>query len=276
MAPKRALDEGPTTGAPDKKKAKHGFRVGPENLPDGAWKRKVTKIKKELITKAKVKKQYAKIKAQKEAEASTASSVPVGPVLDAHVTEEDDNNSNYKNDNEVERDVDAPAPIHPSRQILLEKGAAAKATRAEQQQKPSEESHNENEENANGGEEQTEAQRTTTTTVTTTTTQEDDDGVYVPPPMDPNMHPSRLPKRHRKPNYYEKELALAEKKKKQAEARAAEIARREEEKRQRIAEREKYRKQMAKARQPGAKDGKMKLGRQGNLLLDKVKRIVGQ
>jgi hypothetical protein len=94
--------------------------------------------------------------------------------------------------------------------------------------------------------------------------------------MDPNMHPSRLPKRHRKPNYYEKELALAEKKKKQAEERAAEIARREEEKRQRIAEREKYRKQMAKARQPGARDGKMKLGRQGNLLLDKVKRIVGQ
>lgn len=40
MAPKRARDEDPATGAPDKKKAKHGFRVGPENLPDGAWKRK--------------------------------------------------------------------------------------------------------------------------------------------------------------------------------------------------------------------------------------------
>ena len=40
MAPKRTRDEEPTTGAPDKKKAKHGFRVGPDNLPDGAWKRK--------------------------------------------------------------------------------------------------------------------------------------------------------------------------------------------------------------------------------------------
>ncbi|KAJ4421585.1 hypothetical protein N0V85_000112 [Neurospora sp. IMI 360204] len=267
MAPKRARDEDPATGAPDKKKAKHGFRVGPENLPDGAWKRKVTKIKKELITKAKVKKQYAKIKAQKEAEAAAAPGVPVGPVLDAHVTEED--NDNNKNDDEGQGDVDAPAPIHPSRQILLEKGAAAKAARAEQQQTANEESSHAD---ANGEE----PAEPTTTTPPTTTIQKDDDEVYIPPPMDPNMHPSRLPKRHRKPNYYEKELALAEKKKKQVEERAAEIARREEEKRQRIAEREKYRKQMAKARQPGARDGKMKLGRQGNLLLDKVKRIVGQ
>ncbi|KAK1782543.1 hypothetical protein QBC45DRAFT_483409 [Copromyces sp. CBS 386.78] len=265
MAPKRARDEEPATGAPDKKKAKHGFRVGPTNLPDGAWKRKADKIKKELITKAKVKKQYAKLKAQKEAEAAAAPGVPVGPVLDAHVTKEDNSNDNSK-DKEQE-DVDAPAPIHPSRQILLEKGAAVKAARAEQEQQTANEESRRKE---TKGEEQKEEQSTTTTKIA------DDDEPYVPPPMDPNMHPSRLPKRHRKPNYYEKELALAEKKKKQAEERAAEIARREEEKRQRIAEREKYRRQMAKARQPGARDGKMKLGRQGNLLLDKVKRIVGQ
>ncbi|KAK3400133.1 hypothetical protein B0T20DRAFT_177779 [Sordaria brevicollis] len=285
MAPKRARDEDPATGAPDKKKAKHGFRVGPENLPDGAWKRKVTKIKKELITKAKVKKQYAKIKAQKEAEAAAAPSVPVGPVLDAHTGSEDDNDNNKKNDNEVQEgeDVDPPAPIHPSRQILLEKGAAAKAARAEaeaEQQQQQHQTTNEPSSQNDTTEQREEDQQPTTTTTTTqkAAAAAADDQPYVPPPMeiDPNMHPSRLPKRHRKPNYYEKELALAEKKKKAAEERAAEIARREAEKQKRIAERERYRKQMAKARQPGARDGKIKLGRQSGLLLDKAKRIMGQ
>ena len=49
MSTKRPREEpeagGPDSGAsPDdarrQKKAKHGFRVGPENLPDGAWRRK--------------------------------------------------------------------------------------------------------------------------------------------------------------------------------------------------------------------------------------------
>ncbi|KOS18034.1 hypothetical protein ESCO_003175 [Escovopsis weberi] len=62
MAPKRPLES--SSAGPQAKKPKHGFRVGPENLPDGAWRRKVTKIKKDLIHKAKVKKAYAKIKAR--------------------------------------------------------------------------------------------------------------------------------------------------------------------------------------------------------------------
>ncbi|KAJ3479258.1 hypothetical protein NLG97_g8364 [Lecanicillium saksenae] len=48
------------------KQHRKGFRVGPDNLPDGAWKRKVTKIKKDLIHKAKVKKAYAKIKEREQ------------------------------------------------------------------------------------------------------------------------------------------------------------------------------------------------------------------
>lgn len=49
MPAKRTRDEGPSSDAgaspaPDDarkaKKAKHGFRVGPENLPDGPWRRK--------------------------------------------------------------------------------------------------------------------------------------------------------------------------------------------------------------------------------------------
>lgn len=43
MSSKRTRDEdaAPDAGAsPAPKKAKHGFRVGPENLPDGPWRRK--------------------------------------------------------------------------------------------------------------------------------------------------------------------------------------------------------------------------------------------
>lgn len=53
----------------DKKKL--GFSVGPANLPDGTYKRKVTKIKERLIHKAKVKKQYRK----------TLASAPVDPAV---------------------------------------------------------------------------------------------------------------------------------------------------------------------------------------------------
>ncbi|KAJ4289179.1 hypothetical protein N0V90_011521 [Kalmusia sp. IMI 367209] len=61
MAPKRP--HGEDADRPAKKQNK-GFSVGPANLPDGTYKRKVQKIKKDLIHKAKLKKQYAKLKAQ--------------------------------------------------------------------------------------------------------------------------------------------------------------------------------------------------------------------
>ncbi|CCF36736.1 hypothetical protein CH063_08238 [Colletotrichum higginsianum] len=67
MAPKRAA-EGATASSPkdgQQAKKRKGFRVGPDNLPEGPWRRKVEKKKLELIHKAKIKKAYAKIK-QKE------------------------------------------------------------------------------------------------------------------------------------------------------------------------------------------------------------------
>lgn len=44
----------------DGSKKRKGFSVGPANLPDGTYKRKVDKIKRTLIHKAKVKKSYSK------------------------------------------------------------------------------------------------------------------------------------------------------------------------------------------------------------------------
>lgn len=48
---------------PSTKKRK-GFSVGPANLPDGTYRRKTQRIKADLVQKAKVKKAYAKVKAE--------------------------------------------------------------------------------------------------------------------------------------------------------------------------------------------------------------------
>ncbi|CRG89711.1 hypothetical protein PISL3812_06750 [Talaromyces islandicus] len=73
MSSKRARDaDDVTSQAP--KKQKKGFSVGPDNLPDGTYRRKTQKIKNDLIQKAKVKKAYAKIKAAEEESAPARSS----------------------------------------------------------------------------------------------------------------------------------------------------------------------------------------------------------
>ncbi|KAF1836425.1 hypothetical protein BDW02DRAFT_493675 [Decorospora gaudefroyi] len=66
MAPKWAHEGGATSSA---KKQKKGFAIGPANLPDGMHRRKIKKIKQGLIEKAKLKKQYAKLKAHQDQEA---------------------------------------------------------------------------------------------------------------------------------------------------------------------------------------------------------------
>ncbi|KAK4193775.1 hypothetical protein QBC35DRAFT_480227 [Podospora australis] len=239
MAPKRTREEdtGGADSASSPKKARGGFRVGPENLPDGAWKRKVTKIKKDLITKAKVKKEYAKIKAKT---APGPSSLPIPPPsptstsapLPPPATDPSSSSSAPQDPSSQPPPESAQENLHPSRLALL-----------------------------------------------TTNT----------PHLDlsnPNLlaegHPSTLPppkrnngNRKRKPDYFSKELDLAEKKKKAAEAREAEFKRREEERQKRISDREKFRRQMAKAKTPGHRDGKVKVGRESKLLLERVQRMVG-
>lgn len=80
-------------------------------------------------------------------------------------------------------------------------------------------------------------------------------------------------KRQRKPGYFQKEEEFAAKKKAQAEASRLEFEKRDQEKRQKIEEREKYRSAMAKAR-TGGRNGQRKLGRESKVLLEKVKKAV--
>ncbi|KAL1969373.1 hypothetical protein VTN77DRAFT_9566 [Rasamsonia byssochlamydoides] len=115
MAPKRHRDSDDaqeSQSQPTKKKK--GFSVGPANLPDGTYRRKVQKIKRDLIQKAKVKKAYAKIKAQ---ELAAAPARPSYYSLDESTAgKEDADNSNE------EEEKPAPAAsmeMHPDRQAML-------------------------------------------------------------------------------------------------------------------------------------------------------------
>jgi hypothetical protein len=80
--------------------------------------------------------------------------------------------------------------------------------------------------------------------------------------------------RAKKPGYFDKAKAEADAKKREAEERRAEFERRDTERKSKVAERERHRRAMAKAR-TGGKNGQRKLGRESVVLLDKVKRMVG-
>jgi hypothetical protein len=114
MAPKRPHEDHDATDRP--KKQRTGFKVGPDNLPDGTWRRKgtllksrsrgigihiltkysVIKIKHDLIHKAKVKKAYAKVKANEPV---------VKPVIPT----------------ESETAPETSQELHPDRQAMLDK-----------------------------------------------------------------------------------------------------------------------------------------------------------
>ncbi len=171
----------------------------------------VTKIKKDLITKAKVKKQYAKIKAEHQKQATAAPTAEATEATETH------------NDNDSQP---APVAIHPERQAMLDGPNA------------------------------------------------DNDAAAGSPTSAQHERRQRRPRKQR-PDYYTKQLAAADEAKKKAEERAAEFARRQQEREKAIADRERYRKAIAKAKEPG-RDGKRKVGREGKLLLDRVKKMMGE
>ncbi|OJD15863.1 hypothetical protein AJ78_03916 [Emergomyces pasteurianus Ep9510] len=109
MAAKRTRDDDASVDAKVTKKKK-GFSVGPANLPDGTYRRKVQKIKGDLIHKAKVKKSYAKVKAEELAKATAKSSY----------TQE----STLENDGDATHPEPASLELHPDRQAMLDAPAA--------------------------------------------------------------------------------------------------------------------------------------------------------
>ncbi|PQE23250.1 hypothetical protein CJF31_00006967 [Rutstroemia sp. NJR-2017a BVV2] len=207
MAPTKRPREDDTT-LPSAKKPRPGFRVGPANLPDGTWKRKVDKIKKTLIHKAKVKKSYAKIKAQEQGNLESERKI-----YDTLEREEGEDGARK-----------TQQELHPDRKAMLD------APEEEEEERAGERNRNRDRRGGNNG-------------------------------------------RGNKPAYFAKEMEIARKQKEEREAKQAEFERRQKEIAEKREERERFRRQMAKARS-GGKNGQRKLGRESKVLLERVKKIV--
>lgn len=173
------------------------------------------KIKKDLIHKAKLKQQYAKLKAREENDDAP-------PRKSVYEREADQGNNVEDEDGEDEGgEVNEPVPEpnlepHPDRVKMLEQ------TSPEPQQERPQESR----------------------------------------------------QRRQRPQPFQKETEVARKKKEAAEARqkAREDAQRE--RTTKLAERERFKKTMAKAR--GGPNGQRKLGRESTVLLAKAQRLMGK
>ncbi|GKT92885.1 hypothetical protein Ct61P_10735 [Colletotrichum tofieldiae] len=276
MAPKRAAESAAAASPRDAQPAKKrkGFRVGPDNLPEGPWRRKVEKKKLELIHKAKIKKAYAKIKGRELA--SQASSKTQQPAAAAAASSKeassDDELDDVREPQPAKEPSHSPAPapapaasepspspdaastdatpaqplegaIHPSRaEMLTNDGEPPNPNTMAVKRK-------------RGAATATGSNADLPGTRTATTSEDAQDATAAP-------------------GYYEKQLAHAEQKRAEAEARRAEIQRRREERERKTADRERYRRAMAKARK-GGEDGQRRLGRESALLLEKVRRMVG-
>jgi hypothetical protein len=212
MASKRARPSEPDSpthtadGGPPKR-SRHGFRVGPANLPDGPWKRRNDRIKQDLIHQAKVKKAYARTKAAVAAEDGA------GPAM------------------------------HPDRTAMLSGGRPKDRPRrggvgnAGDDKETSDGKDGEAPENKSEEGEASEQRR------------------------------CRRP--HQRPDYFQRDLNFATKRAQEASDRKAERERS-------VAERERMRKAMGKARAARQSNGQRKLGRESKPLLEKVKKLVGK
>lgn len=161
------------------------------------------KIKKTLIHKAKLKKQYAKLQAQED--------IPT------------QNPAYYRDDEEQHPAEDAPEPTlepHPDRVKMLEEPEPEAEPEADHASGP-------------------------------------------------------RPRRRLRPQPFEKEAELGRRKMEKAEAQRIAHEEAQKERALKIAERERFRKAMAKARH-GGPNGQRKLGRESTVLLEKARRLVGK
>ncbi|KAF4778338.1 hypothetical protein HER10_EVM0003252 [Colletotrichum scovillei] len=289
MAPKRAA-EGTSSSKDHQVKKRKGF--GPNTLPEGPWRRKVEKKKIELIHKAKIKKAYAKIKERELASREPSSSNAQQPVaaLAKDISSEDELDSLQDPSSKTGSPAPTSAPAAatasssavdtPTDSSSSTPAPAPAATATTTPQPSKEEVHPSRAEMLeNDGEPpnpNTIAVKRKHTAGDSADADADADATgATEDAAGGDRYEPRQQRRPRKPGYYEKQLAHAEKKKAEAEARRAEIQRRREERERKTADRERYRRAMAKARKGSENGGQRRLGRESALLLEKVRRMVG-
>ncbi|CAN8103147.1 unnamed protein product [Discula destructiva] len=270
MGFKRPSADNPNADVIPEAKKRKGFRVGPENLPDGAWRRHNVKIKDDLIHKAKLKKEYRKVKAELQQQEQGKKTGTEPSHDDPSAADPIDHEQDRQHVNAERQALLDGAPVPPMKQ-RLPMPPQERQQRQPQPRRPSPPPTTGGKEDTSpSADRQTAAHGHEEPTSNATT----------------NNHRSKDDRRKaRRPDYYDKALQEGAKKKAEAEARAAERQRREEERDRKAADRERVRKAMLKARgiKPGGGDrgrfsgrqeGPRKLGRESKVLLEKVKMMV--
>lgn len=221
MPAEKRKHDAPAAADGDRKKAKKGFQVGPANLPDGTYKRKVKKIKDSLIERALIQKEYARLKRQGKIPEAQDDAIPVP--ASAHLGQATTNTNEDEGDNAPAKAASPPAAPHPDRQDLMTRPSLS------------------------------------------------------PEPTRAPRPPKERKPRERKPKFqpFSKEHAQATARKEEAEARRLAYEEGQRERKRKIEEREKLQRAMAKARK-GGPNGQRKLGRESNVLLMKVQKMVSE
>lgn len=242
------------------KKQKKGFSVGPANLPDGTYRRKTQKIKKDLIQKAKVRKAYAKFKEQDEEEDREVQYDPYAEVVDPTRAHDHESNAIEM----VEPPKEVSLELHPARQAMLDTPeqinhrSSQSNTRNRGPRKARNDRRQSNGDNANTqpvvakNDQQARGEKGTNAEPIVVKK-----GKWANDESNANAQPVGI-----RPVRFQKEFEQAEQVKTQ-----------QQEQQQAREHRDKERKAMAKAKRPG-KDGKQKLGRQSDVLLSRVQRLV--
>lgn len=278
MPDKRKREADPANIRPSKKpnnsnnkptsKYSKGFKVGPANLPEGAHKRKTQEIKRSLIERANIKKEYARVKKlQKD------------PVQDR----------------KEKRDAALPVPASVR---LDEEREARRRKMMEGQEAGSDESEDEGSANGGEGGDKDEIWGGVEDEAKTEKQEKQEDNPEEPAPSavleaprpaasqdtpfeedvnpdDANIHPDRRRQRRPKNLPFAREASAAQKRKQEAEERRRQREEAEAQRQQKIEDRERFRRAMAKARGNGH-GGKRKLGRESQPLLERVRRMVGE
>jgi len=270
VATKRPRDAADTAASASAvKKHRKGFRVGPENLPDGAWKRKVDRIKKDLIHKAKVRKAYRKVRATELGESRPRR------VSSSKEHKNDKTRGNYDNDEEEDEgdhenvrggDVSDSEEVEedtaqsvPDNERLVSDGASEDETHSNRE---SRQNHTRGAGKPESGSQDIHGDAAKETSSNS---------------QDQHQHPERRRRNQqplRRPGYFDKAKAEAEKRQAVAAARNAEFERRDAERARRTADRERFNRALKKARTPG-RDGQRRLGRESGLILEKIRRMTG-
>lgn len=275
--PNRTSDSTPKTGKKERTKLPYsqrpGFKIGPAHLPEGQYKRRIQHIKQDLISKAKARKEYAKVKR-------------VGDGGMRSLNEERQVGGDNEGDvEEVHRGNDV-AQQGSEDGAAGEHGADSRQGERKREDRTTSGANVYSDPRLRDLQDIIEKPKRRKTQPPPNAMTPSDPTPEAPPPTEPVPSPAPQPRdghsdqsnihpdRRLKVTRYHGAIQAAERRKAEIEAKRAQRAENERQREEKLARRDRERKLMDRAKRPGA-DGRPKLGRESKVLLERVRRAVG-